>query len=237
MDRNQPGRGGSATAAGERVTRQRLLVADALAAAGRQLTADQLYRSRAPRAGDRSRHRLSHPRDARGRRRGTPPRARRPRLRLCRLPAGPPSPHRLHASAAGSRRSTRPTSPRSRQRLARRWASRSTTRGSTSTVAARPAAPPPDAFGWSDLICGSTETWFSPVARSSGVQRRGLLRGRHRSTGGGRLRVVATTDPGRRAPRGVGGDDIALTVLLKPGARRTTSRSRQPPRPRSSGRR
>ena len=33
------------TAAGERVTRQRLLVANALAAAGRQLTADQLYRS------------------------------------------------------------------------------------------------------------------------------------------------------------------------------------------------
>ncbi|MEP7041020.1 MAG: Fur family transcriptional regulator [Chloroflexota bacterium] len=33
------------TAAGERVTRQRLLVADALAAAGRRLTAEQLYRS------------------------------------------------------------------------------------------------------------------------------------------------------------------------------------------------
>lgn len=33
------------TAAGERVTRQRLLVADALAASGRRLTADQLYRS------------------------------------------------------------------------------------------------------------------------------------------------------------------------------------------------
>jgi len=33
------------TAAGERVTRQRLLVANALAAAGLQLTADQLYRS------------------------------------------------------------------------------------------------------------------------------------------------------------------------------------------------
>ena len=32
------------TAAGERVTRQRLLVANALAAAGRQLTAEQLYR-------------------------------------------------------------------------------------------------------------------------------------------------------------------------------------------------
>jgi Fur family ferric uptake transcriptional regulator len=32
------------SAAGERVTRQRLLVADALAAAGRQLTAEQLYR-------------------------------------------------------------------------------------------------------------------------------------------------------------------------------------------------
>ena len=31
-------------AAGERVTRQRLLVADALAGAGRRLTADQLYR-------------------------------------------------------------------------------------------------------------------------------------------------------------------------------------------------
>jgi Fur family ferric uptake transcriptional regulator len=33
------------TAAGERVTRQRLLVADALAGSGRRLTADQLYRS------------------------------------------------------------------------------------------------------------------------------------------------------------------------------------------------
>jgi Fur family ferric uptake transcriptional regulator len=33
------------TAAGERVTRQRLLVADALAASGRRLTAEQLYRS------------------------------------------------------------------------------------------------------------------------------------------------------------------------------------------------
>jgi Fur family transcriptional regulator, ferric uptake regulator len=33
------------TAAGERVTRQRLLVANALAVAGRQLTAEQLYRS------------------------------------------------------------------------------------------------------------------------------------------------------------------------------------------------
>ena len=32
------------TAAGERVTRQRLLVADHLAAAGRQLSADELYR-------------------------------------------------------------------------------------------------------------------------------------------------------------------------------------------------
>lgn len=33
------------TAAGERVTRQRLLVANALAGSGRQLTAEQLYRS------------------------------------------------------------------------------------------------------------------------------------------------------------------------------------------------
>jgi Fur family ferric uptake transcriptional regulator len=33
------------TAAGERVTRQRMLVADALAASGRRLTAEQLYRS------------------------------------------------------------------------------------------------------------------------------------------------------------------------------------------------
>ena len=34
----------------------------------------------------------------------------------------------------------------------------------------------------------------------------------------GRLRVVATTTQVGEAARGVGGDDIALTVLLKPGA-------------------
>lgn len=36
---------GRLTAAGERVTRQRLLVADHLSAAGRQLSADELYRT------------------------------------------------------------------------------------------------------------------------------------------------------------------------------------------------
>ena len=38
------------------------------------------------------------------------------------------------------------------------------------------------------------------------------------SPGDGRLRVVATTTQVGEAARGVGGDDIALTVLLKPGA-------------------
>ena len=45
MDRTSLAAADRLTAAGERVTRQRLLVANALAAAGRQLTADQLYRS------------------------------------------------------------------------------------------------------------------------------------------------------------------------------------------------
>jgi Fur family ferric uptake transcriptional regulator len=45
MDRVSLAAADRLTAAGERVTRQRLLVANALAAAGRQLTADQLYRS------------------------------------------------------------------------------------------------------------------------------------------------------------------------------------------------
>lgn len=45
MDRINLAAADRLTAAGERVTRQRLLVADALAASGRRLTADQLYRS------------------------------------------------------------------------------------------------------------------------------------------------------------------------------------------------
>ena len=45
MDRISLAAADRLTAAGERVTRQRLLVANALAAAGRRLTADQLYRS------------------------------------------------------------------------------------------------------------------------------------------------------------------------------------------------
>jgi Fur family ferric uptake transcriptional regulator len=45
MDRISLAAASRLTAAGERVTRQRLLVANALAAAGRQLTAEQLYRS------------------------------------------------------------------------------------------------------------------------------------------------------------------------------------------------
>lgn len=45
MDRTSLAAADRLTAAGERVTRQRLLVANALAAAGRRLTADQLYRS------------------------------------------------------------------------------------------------------------------------------------------------------------------------------------------------
>ena len=44
MDRMNLAAGDRLAAAGERVTRQRLLVANALAAAGRQLSADQLYR-------------------------------------------------------------------------------------------------------------------------------------------------------------------------------------------------
>ena len=44
MDRATLAAGDRLSAAGERVTRQRLLVANALAADGRQLTADQLYR-------------------------------------------------------------------------------------------------------------------------------------------------------------------------------------------------
>jgi Fur family ferric uptake transcriptional regulator len=43
MDRISLAAGDRLTAAGERVTRQRLLVANALAAAGRQRTAEQLY--------------------------------------------------------------------------------------------------------------------------------------------------------------------------------------------------
>lgn len=45
MDRISLAAADRLTAAGERVTRQRLLVANALAADGRQQTADQLYRS------------------------------------------------------------------------------------------------------------------------------------------------------------------------------------------------
>jgi Fur family ferric uptake transcriptional regulator len=45
MDRINLAAADRLTAAGERVTRQRLLVANALAASGRRLTADQLYRS------------------------------------------------------------------------------------------------------------------------------------------------------------------------------------------------
>jgi Fur family ferric uptake transcriptional regulator len=45
VDRISLGAADRLSAAGERVTRQRLLVANALAAAGRQLTAEQLYRS------------------------------------------------------------------------------------------------------------------------------------------------------------------------------------------------
>lgn len=45
MDRTTLAARDRLAAAGERVTRQRLLVANALAANGRQLTADQLYRS------------------------------------------------------------------------------------------------------------------------------------------------------------------------------------------------
>jgi Fur family transcriptional regulator, ferric uptake regulator len=45
MDRTTLGAADRLTAAGERVTRQRLLVANALAASGRQMTAEQLYRS------------------------------------------------------------------------------------------------------------------------------------------------------------------------------------------------
>lgn len=45
MDRTSLAAADRLTAAGERVTRPRLLVANALAGAGRQLTADELYRS------------------------------------------------------------------------------------------------------------------------------------------------------------------------------------------------
>lgn len=45
MDRISLAAADRLSAAGERVTRQRLLVANALAASGRQLTAEQLYRS------------------------------------------------------------------------------------------------------------------------------------------------------------------------------------------------
>ena len=45
MDRVRLGAADRLSAAGERVTRQRLLVANALAASGRRLTAEQLYRS------------------------------------------------------------------------------------------------------------------------------------------------------------------------------------------------
>jgi Fur family ferric uptake transcriptional regulator len=45
MDRTSLDARDRLTAAGERVTRQRLLVANALAGSGRQLTAEQLYRS------------------------------------------------------------------------------------------------------------------------------------------------------------------------------------------------
>src|SRR6266850_764815 len=45
MDQIAAGTADRLSAAGERVTRQRLLIANALAAAGRRLTAEQLYRS------------------------------------------------------------------------------------------------------------------------------------------------------------------------------------------------
>lgn len=45
MDRTSLAAADRLTAAGERVTRQRLLVANALAGSGRRLTADQLYRN------------------------------------------------------------------------------------------------------------------------------------------------------------------------------------------------
>lgn len=45
MDRTSLDAADRLTAAGERVTRQRLLIANALAGAGRQLTAEQLYRN------------------------------------------------------------------------------------------------------------------------------------------------------------------------------------------------
>lgn len=45
MDRHSLDAADRLTAAGERVTRQRLLVANALAASGRRLTAEQLYRA------------------------------------------------------------------------------------------------------------------------------------------------------------------------------------------------
>jgi Fur family transcriptional regulator, ferric uptake regulator len=45
MDRTSLAAADRLTAAGERVTRQRLLVAEALAASGRRLTAEQLYRT------------------------------------------------------------------------------------------------------------------------------------------------------------------------------------------------
>jgi Fur family transcriptional regulator, ferric uptake regulator len=45
MDQVRLGAADRLTAAGERVTHQRLLVANALAASGRRLTAEQLYRS------------------------------------------------------------------------------------------------------------------------------------------------------------------------------------------------
>lgn len=48
MDRTTLAAGERLAAAGERVTRQRLLVANALAAAGRQLTADELYEQLRP---------------------------------------------------------------------------------------------------------------------------------------------------------------------------------------------
>lgn len=44
MDRSTLAAGPRLAAAGERVTRQRVLIAERLAGAGRQLTADQLYR-------------------------------------------------------------------------------------------------------------------------------------------------------------------------------------------------
>jgi len=45
VDRTSLAAGDRLSAAGERVTRQRVLVANALAASGRQVTAEQLYRS------------------------------------------------------------------------------------------------------------------------------------------------------------------------------------------------